>query len=66
VSLRRLTSIKARAWYMAAQWVLDRADPGYLCDTPDQRAVRAHLLCSVVPALRRRADIIERNRRGPR
>lgn len=51
-------SVKARAWWLAALWA-QQCEVG---DMDVEPGVRAHLLASVVPSLKRTAERIERNR----
>jgi hypothetical protein len=55
-------SIKAQAWELVALWA-DQAAPG---DFDVDPLVREHILKHVVPSLKRKAEIVERNskRRG--
>jgi hypothetical protein len=55
-------SDKARAWALAASYIEDDAlaDSGYDAVLSD---ARQHAINVVVPALRRKAEIIERNAR---
>lgn len=53
----KLTNPKAQAWYLAAAW----ADQAQEHDLDVSANVRQHLLRVVVPSLRRKAEIVERN-----
>ena len=59
--MKRLTSIKARAWDLAAKW----AEQALWGDMDVEPEVRAHILAAVVPSMKRTAERIERNRRKP-
>ena len=60
-SLVPLKSVKARAWSLAAGYLLDLLldDDGIGLDSE----TRDHIIMHVVPAMKRRAEIIERNAR---
>ena len=57
-----MKSVKAKAWALAADVVAEEARWRSIHDN-DAQAVATHLIACVVPSLRRRAAIIERNRR---
>jgi len=54
--MKNYKSIKAEAWFIAALYLEDRDYPS--------PALQDHILKAVVPALKRRADIIERKHRS--
>jgi hypothetical protein len=58
---------KTRAWRFAA-WVLEHDSDKRLRDEPSDydREALEHIRDAVVPSLRRRAEIIERRKSGPR
>jgi hypothetical protein len=55
-TLKNYKSIKAEAWFIAALYLEDRDYPS--------SALQDHILKIIVPALKRRADIIERKHRS--
>jgi CRP-like cAMP-binding protein len=56
VAIGKYKSVKAEAWFVAALYLEDMVD--------ENPSLQEHILKAIVPALKRRAEIIERKHRS--